>query len=370
MTTSDYAEAPDLVAEDLEELEAVDPEPEAVTYSGSDFDVEGLARRLDRGDIVIPSFGLGAGLETAGFQRRFVWNRPQMDRFIESLLLGYPIPGIFLVQQTDKRYLVLDGQQRLRTLAAFYRGVHDGKVFALANVGDTFQGLTYDSLNEEQRRTLDNTFIQATIVRTDGTAESLDAVYQIFERLNAGGTQLTAHEIRVALYAGPFIDFLTKLNADENWRRLYGPESPRIRDQELLLRAVALYTSPGTYKRPLKKYLNDFAAAHRNMKELAAPTISSRFAQSVALLNADRGPGRDAFRSGSGQVNAALTEAVLVGMFRRLDEGTTPQPDAVGRATRDLLEDDSFVSAISRATADEDAVRTRIAIATRTFAST
>ena len=45
-----------------------------------------------------------------------------MDRFIESLLLGYPIPGIFLVQQPDKKLLVLDGQQRLRTLQAFYSG--------------------------------------------------------------------------------------------------------------------------------------------------------------------------------------------------------------------------------------------------------
>jgi len=59
-------------------------------------------------------------LEVEGFQRRFVWRRPQMDRFIESLLLGYPIPGIFLVQQSDKRYLVLDGQQRLTTLTKYY----------------------------------------------------------------------------------------------------------------------------------------------------------------------------------------------------------------------------------------------------------
>ena len=112
----------DLAPADLEDLEAPDPNPEPVSYSGSDFDVEGLVRRLKRGDIVIPTFGSDDDLDTAGFQRRFVWNRSQMDRFIESLLLGYPIPGIFLVQQVDKRYLVLDGQQRLKTLEAFYEG--------------------------------------------------------------------------------------------------------------------------------------------------------------------------------------------------------------------------------------------------------
>ncbi|KQP73962.1 hypothetical protein ASF40_00895 [Microbacterium sp. Leaf288] len=57
-----------------------------------------------------------------------------MDRFVESLLLGFPIPGLFLVRQQDKRYLVLDGQQRLKTLQAFHKGVHQGKVFSLANV--------------------------------------------------------------------------------------------------------------------------------------------------------------------------------------------------------------------------------------------
>jgi hypothetical protein len=86
----------ELVAQDIEEIEAADPNPEPVIYSGSDFDIEGLVRRLDRGDIIIPTFGRSdEGMETAGFQRRFVWNRTQMDRFIESLLLGYPIP--FLV---------------------------------------------------------------------------------------------------------------------------------------------------------------------------------------------------------------------------------------------------------------------------------
>ena len=118
-----------------------------------------------------------------------------------------------MVQQSDKRYLVLDGQQRIRTLVAFYQGIHDSREFALKDVALEFRGLTYRTLSPEQKRLLDNTFIQATIVKSDGSFESLDIfVYQIFERLNSGGTQLTAHEIRVALYAGPCIDYLTNLN--------------------------------------------------------------------------------------------------------------------------------------------------------------
>jgi Protein of unknown function DUF262 len=370
--TLDVGDNPDsleLDERDLEELADPDPEPEAVSYSGTDFDVEGLVRRLDRGDIVVPSFGHGdSTIETAGFQRSFVWKRTQMDRFIESLLLGYPIPGIFLVQQADRRYLVLDGQQRLKTLTDFYGGKHASEPFLLQAVGNAFRGLTYATLSDEQRRQLDNTFIQATIVRTDGSRPSLEAVYQIFERLNSGGTQLTAHEIRVALYAGPFIEFITELNNDENWRALYGPVSPRLRDQEIVLRVVALYVSPGTYRRPLKKYLNDFAATHRDLDDFPIETVRVRFGEASQLLVL--GPGRAALRTAVGrQVNAALTEAVLVGLCRRLDAGPLTNPAAVGGVVDRLLAEPEFERAVAQATADEESVRTRLAIATQMFAS-
>jgi hypothetical protein len=109
---------PELLRE--EDLEDVNESAEALTtgapltYFGTDFDVHGLVRRLNQGEIIVPNFDpdvpTGSGVE--GFQRRFVWQRYQMDRFVESILLEYPVPEIFLVQQPDKKMLVLDGQQR------------------------------------------------------------------------------------------------------------------------------------------------------------------------------------------------------------------------------------------------------------------
>jgi uncharacterized protein DUF262 len=376
---SDFAEVPDegdfledeeFEREELEELEDPDPNPEPVAYTGTDFDVEGLVRRLDRDDILIPTFGLedeiSEEIETRRFQRNFVWRRPQMDRFIESLLLGYPIPGIFLVQQVDRRYLVLDGQQRLKTLSDFYGGVHSGRLFALNVVGERFKGLTYATLSAEQKRTLDNTFIQATIVRTDGSSQSLDAVYQVFERLNSGGTQLTAHEIRVALYAGAFVDFLQELNTLETWRELYGRQQARLRDQELILRIVALLSSPETYKRPLKKYLNDFVAMHRDLGHLPADQLRQKIDHAASLIAS--GPGPSALRLGRGQVNAALTEAIFVGLIRRLDVGGPPSAGDLEAALERMHKNEAFVSSISRATADEESVRTRLNVATEAFA--
>lgn len=365
----DAADPEDLDQQDIATLEEPDPNPSGVSYKGTDFDVEGLVRRLNRGDVIVPTFGHKRDLpiETARFQRGFVWTRPQMDRFIESLLLEYPIPGIFLVRQADKRYLVLDGQQRLSTLAAFYSGLHEKREFALHNVANEFKGLTYETLPAELRRTLDSTFIQATIVETDGSTESLDAVYQVFERLNSGGTQLTPHEIRVALYAGPFIEFLTTLNDDPSWRDLYGRKSPRLRDQEVVLRVVALYVSPGTYKRPLKKFLNDFVGENRYLRNIDSEQVKKLFHESCRLISEEAGP--PALRWQSKQVNAAFSEAILIGLMRRLDSLVSISAANVASVIANLQTDTSLEPAIVRATADEDSVRTRLAIATRAFAS-
>jgi hypothetical protein len=155
------SEQDDLI--DLDERAEPFPDAQPISYFGTDFDVHGLVRRLNQADILIPSFDPDGAQDTdlEGFQRGLVWRQYQKDRFVESLLLGYPVPGIFLVQQPDKKLLVLDGQQRLRTLQSFY-GVNGMPGFALKDVADIFIGLRYDTLLPDQRRSLDNTFIHGT----------------------------------------------------------------------------------------------------------------------------------------------------------------------------------------------------------------
>jgi len=196
---------------------------------------------------------------------------------------------------------------------------------------------------------------------------SLEAIYQIFERLNAGGTQLTPHEIRVALFAGSFIDFVEKLNRDANWRLLYGKKSPRLRDQELVLRIIALYNNEADYRRPLKAFLNSFVAAHRQEKgdDLEA-TIGTRFRRSAELLAA--GDAAGALRLGGAQINSALTEAVFVGLMRRLDQGDQLDHVRVGNLMGELHNDKALVAAVGRATADEQQVHTRLRLTTVAFA--
>lgn len=355
-----------LTPDELDDLSDAEPEPPTVSYAGQDFDVLGLVRRLEAKDIVVPRFGFSdETIESAGFQRGFVWTKKQMDRFVESLILGFPVPGIFLVrQQADRRYLVLDGQQRLLTLQYFYKGIYAGREFTLQNVGDRLKGRKYADLDPKDRRTIDDSFMQATVVTTDSSPSSLESVYQIFERLNSGGTQLTPHEIRVALYAGPLVDRLEELNQSESWRSLYGRKSPRLRDQELILRILAMYLQSDTYSRPLKSFLQDVMKRYRNAEGEAFEHACEQFLKASSVL--DKSVGGAVLRKSSAQVNAARTEAVFVGIMKRLDQGALSE-DQVRLAVATLDEDRIFDDATSRSTADENVVEARLRAAMAAF---
>lgn len=353
-----------LSEEEFDDLLAADDAPVTVTYSTQDYPVDGLVKRMNRGSMRVPQFGVvNPADETDGFQRGFVWTKSQMDRFVESLLLGYPIPGIFLVKQTDNVMLVLDGQQRLETLRRFYNGVHNDKVFKLDNVGSDFVGRTYETLDESMRLSLDDSFMQATIVTTDGSAEVNDAIYRIFERLNSGGTQLTAHEIRVALHAGPLMVAVEGLNEDPHWRSLFGPKSKRIRDHELCLRILAMYLDSDNYARPLKTFLNGFSAQFRSATELPNDALGL-FRNAAYILDEEVGP--SAFRrSGGNQVNTAQAEAIMVAAMHRLH--ASHDLPSVEKALASLRSNDAFTKATTRATADNDAVRDRLSAARAVF---
>ncbi|MDQ3741335.1 MAG: DUF262 domain-containing protein [Actinomycetota bacterium] len=367
------AEIPDSIieegVEDLNEAKEVIPYNFEITSYGADYDVEGLVRRMTRGDILVPTFDPQiAETESGivGFQRRYVWRKPQADRFIESLLLGLPVPGIFLVREPSGVLLVLDGQQRLRTLESFYRGVLLGKEFRLDLVQERFRGLMYDDLEDDDRRRIDDAIVHATVVRQDTPTEDQESVYLLFERLNTGGTSLQPQEIRVALYHGRLAGVLRDLNEDENWRAIYGKRSDRLKDQELILRFFAMLYYGDQYERPMKVFLNRYMATNRDLRHQSEEEMFGAFGPAVKVVRdakSDR-----AFRLASA-LNAAIFDSVLTGVAHRLaDDGPIEDLKGLGKAYDRLLRDRGYLGAVERATADEDSVKTRLAKAHEAFA--
>lgn len=359
--------------EDEEHVIDIDPEREVfpvsydITSYGADYPVDGLVKRLDQGDIVIPSFdpAYEETDEVRGFQRRFVWSCPQMDKFIELLLLGLPVPGVFLVRERSNRLLVLDGQQRLRTLRSFYKGLYNDRTYRLQYVQEPFAGKTYAELDDEDRRRLDDSIIHATVLRQEFPADLQDAVYSIFERLNTGGTALQPQEIRVALNSGPFLHAISDLNADSHWRALYGPASQRFKDQELILRVLALFEESDDYKRPVKGFLNEYLARNRSRTEQDAASLMTIFRTASATI--DEQIGAEAFRPVR-SLNAAVLDSIMVGMMRRVAEGPIVDPSGVRPAYEELNKNRDYRAATTSSTAAEDTVAERLTLATKAFA--
>lgn len=357
----------DELVEDLDELNEVLSTSFSITSYGADYPVDGLVKRASQQDIVVPLFSLEPeeGQSTVGFQREFVWKKPQADRFIESLLLGLPVPGIFLVKETNGKLLVLDGQQRLRTLENFYNSVFQGKEFALENVQDQWRGKTYKTLHPDDRRRLDDSIIHATIVRQDEPTEDQSSIYLIFERLNSGGTFLQPQEIRVALYHGIFAALLSKLNDNADWRALYGKKNSRLKDIELILRFLAMHFYVSSYRRPMKEFLNRYMAANRALQKQGEAQLRTMFEATVSTIV--RAIGVRAFRP-KNALNAAVLDSVMVGVAARLSSKPITAEAQIKSAHTALLANSQFQEATTRATADEENVRKRIQLAKDAFA--
>ncbi len=255
-----------------------------ITASPNDFNLVTLGNFIDRGAIRIP-----------GFQRHFVWDLPRASRLIESLILGIPVPQLFLYEESRNRFLVIDGQQRLMSIYYFIkrrfprqehrqklRAIFDDtgsipeemlnddhyfRAFRLRLSGafsdrpSRFDGLDYDSLGEYQSQ-FDLRPLRNIVVKQVSPSDDDDSsIFEIFNRLNTGGMNLRPQEIRTSMYHSPFYTMLYDMNTDAAWRALLGAPEPdlHLKDIEVLLRGFAMLIDGNTYSPSMLRFLNRFS---------------------------------------------------------------------------------------------------------------
>lgn len=230
-----------------------------ITSWGADLSFRELITMYDEEELLKPEL-----------QRHYVWEKPEASRFIESILLGLPVPSIFLANTKNDKKLIIDGYQRIMTVYDFVkRGVwrKDGKTFKLSNtdkINERYRGKAFNELTDQDQRKIRSTTIHAIVFEQKAPSENDTSLYQVFERINTGGRALLPQEIRNCVNQGEFNDLLFELNKNLNWRTLFGKfeEDSRMRDMEFILRFLALDTD--FIKRnqastiSLKKYLNEF----------------------------------------------------------------------------------------------------------------
>lgn len=358
--TQDVQELQDVLIEDARTNEGereVAPLGYVISSYGADYTVDGLVKRMREGAVYVPEF-----------QRGFVWDVKDASRFIESLLLGLPVPSIFLSKEADSgKLLVVDGQQRLLSLRYFYDGIWEPtkREFSLRGVDPTFEGKTYKALRDPDRRRLDDAILHVTVFKQDEPSEDQSGIYQVFERLNSGGKKLTPQEIRSAVHhSGGMRALLYDLNKNTEWRSVYGPEDGRMRDQELVLRFLAFYYEADRYKSPLVNFLNAFMGNHKKLEKARADEMKRLFMDTIHLIRQAIGP--SAFRPVRA-LNAAVFDSVMVGLARRLKSGPVTNTQEFKTKYEELLQNKAFLDACGRGTAGEERVKTRIGLATETF---
>lgn len=329
-----------------------------ISSYGADYTVDGLVKRMREGSVYVPEF-----------QRGFVWDIKDASRFVESLLLGLPVPSLFLSKEADTgKLLVVDGQQRLLSLRYFYDGIWEPtkKEFSLRGVAPAFDGRSYKRLREEDRRRLDDAILHVTIFKQDEPSDDLSGIYQVFERLNSGGEKLTPQEIRSAVHhSGGMRTLLGDLNKNPDWRDVYGHEDGRMRDQELVLRFLAFYYDSKTYKSPLLNFLNEFMGKYKTLDLKESAEMRRVFTETIHLIRHVIGP--SAFRPVRA-LNAAVFDSVMVGLARRLNNGPINDTGTLKTKYDELLQNKDFLDACGRGTAGEERVKTRIDKATEAFA--
>ncbi|MCY4673429.1 MAG: DUF262 domain-containing protein [Bacteroidetes bacterium] len=341
---------------ELESIESEDedyssspPEYRIINYP-ADFTLEVLHQQWKSEEIIIPPF-----------QRRFVWSKPQASKLIESFLLGLPVPGIFLYRErTTGKYLVIDGQQRLKSIFFYLEGKYflETQVFRLRglNKESRFYEKSFEELNETDQRNFKNSVLRASIIQQIDPEDS-SSIYHIFERLNTGGTSLANQEIRNCIYHGKFVQFLENLNNFPDWRKILGKNNPdkRSKDIELILRFFAI-SDPSEYKMPMKDYLSMFMKSHRNASEEIMSAMKGRFENTCTnIVNA---LGEKPFHISAG-MNSAVFDSVMNAFS---GNSTKIPPDIKSRYDR-LISDDGYKNCIKSSTTDERTVRTRLELA-------
>lgn len=368
--------------ESIEEEENLIGEYEIIT-TPNDFNIKTIFDFIESGMIKIP-----------GFQRNYVWDIKQASKLIESIIIGLPVPQIFLYEEGRNKFLVIDGQQRLMSIYYFIkqrfprikkrtelRRIFDsrGKIpseildddtyFAdfnlvlpgkLPNQRNTLNGLDYSTLNEEYRTAFDLRPLRNVVIRQMHAHNDNSAIFEIFNRLNTGGVNLSPQEIRMSLYHSDFYAMVSRVNTRPEWRRLIGLAEPDLymKDLEFLLRSFAMLIKGESYTPSMARFLNSFSEHARSFTPERISYLEALF---DSFLRSCSDLSNNSFASAGGRFSITVFESLFVAVCHepyadwQLVAGHI-DPDSVAQ----LKHDKAFQEAVQKGTSSTINVSTRL----------
>ena len=373
----------DWYEDEAEETEDIPIKEYEVTAAPNDFNIKTIFDFVDSGAVKIP-----------GFQRNYVWDKKRASKLIESLIIGLPIPQMFLYEKDRNSFLVIDGQQRLMSLYYFMKQrfpkkekraalrkyfythgklpediIHDDEYFTNFNLQlpesvpdqpNKFNKLNYSTLGE-YKTTFDLRTIRNVIIKQTSPPDDDSAIYEIFNRLNSGGVNLKPQEIRTSLYHSEFYEMLYRVNILPHWRKIIGFDDPdlHMKDSEILLRSFAMLVRGDDYNPSMTKFLNAFSKSCRTLGPSQIEYYEKLF---CSFLDACKDSISDeAFYSKRNKFNISLFESVFAAVCKNPLKNKGMIATKIDPAKIELLQNDpEFVAASQSQTASRKNVSLRL----------
>lgn len=222
-----------------------------IDYNTRDYTIDFLIQMFREGEFFIPD----------EYQRKYIWNDADKNRFIESIILGLPIPFMFFSDTEGGGCEIIDGAQRTQAMEEFMSGD-----FILGELKKlpTLNGFSYEDIPSYFRKKFDKTNMRV-IVLSDTT--SLEIRQEIFNRINTTGRDANPSEVRRGSFRGAFMDFLTKCSNKDLFREVC-PISETMRKRyeqlELVMRFFAYLNGYQSFNHRVDEFLNKYIESNQD----------------------------------------------------------------------------------------------------------
>ncbi len=295
----------------------------------TEYSVELLAQKMHQGEFVVPSY-----------QREFTWEPERKSRFIESVLIGLPVPFLFFWEMPDGKLEIVDGSQRLRTLEEFvHRGLRLTELESLTAVS----GFTFKDLPFSRQRKLGNRSIRGIVLNEHADEQ---ARFDMFERINTGSKLANKAEVRRGALTGPFMELILELAKKPEFAAL-APVSKKDADErereELITRFFAYGDGLEGYRDRPSAFLFDYVKKMNHEVEAAPGKVDDyrgRFNTTMGFVQAVFPHGFRRAATGKATPRARF-EAIAIGAWLALEENPHLSPDQVPGVI-DWLNSDAF----------------------------
>lgn len=291
------------------------------------------------------------------FQRYFRWTEEQQTRFIESILLGIPIPPIFVAADKEGVWELVDGLQRISTVLSFAgilrtedEGLRKKNDWVLGD-GERVEklyGFSYKTLPNKFRLNLKRSVCRVEILQWNS---NYDMRYELFNRLNTGGTPLTQQEIRNCIFrdiSPAFNNFLKKISAKEEFKALIALSDiqyEQLYHEELALRFLSLYKKDGQIKLSISQHMTKFMEEALNTADFDYDKYEKIFNKVFEVLNP---LGKEIFRQPNGAFATALYDVITFGIAEYINKYESAQQSDIQKIIDEEVRKDEILLRFSR----------------------